>query len=45
MFAFNDGVGYFAGTATIEGYATDATDGTLLWETLEAAPRLSLKTH
>ena len=39
-FAFNDGVGYFAGTATIEGYATD---GTLLWETLEAAPRLSLK--
>jgi hypothetical protein len=34
-FAFNDGVGYFAGTATIEGYATDATDGTLLWETLD----------
>jgi hypothetical protein len=28
-------VGYFAGTATIEGYATDSTDGTLLWETLD----------
>jgi Protein of unknown function (DUF3313) len=30
--AFNNGVGYFAGTATAEGYATDATTGTLLWE-------------
>jgi Protein of unknown function (DUF3313) len=34
-FAFNDGVGYFAGTATIESYATDATAGTLLWEALD----------
>jgi hypothetical protein len=25
--AFNNGVGYFAGTATGEGYARDATDG------------------
>jgi hypothetical protein len=31
-FAFNKGVGYFAGTASAEGYATDATNGTLLWE-------------
>ena len=30
--AFNNGVGYFAGTAAAEGYATDATAGTLLWE-------------
>lgn len=29
---FNKGVGYFAGTATVEGYATDATRGTLLWQ-------------
>jgi Protein of unknown function (DUF3313) len=34
-FAFNDGVGYFAGTATIEGYAIDATNGTLLWEMVD----------
>jgi hypothetical protein len=34
-FAFNDGVGYFAGTATIEGYATDAVDGTLLWQMVD----------
>ena len=34
-FAFNDGVGYFAGTATIEGYATDAEAGVLLWESLD----------
>ena len=34
-FAFNDGVGYFGGTATIEGYATDATGGMLLWETVD----------
>jgi hypothetical protein len=27
-----NGVGYFAGTATAEGYATDATNGGLLWE-------------
>jgi hypothetical protein len=37
-FAFNDGVGYFAGTATIEGYATDATNGMLLWEMLDKRP-------
>jgi hypothetical protein len=29
--AFN-GVGYFAGTATAEGDATDATNGGVLWE-------------
>lgn len=29
---FNKGVGYFAGTATVEGYATDVTNGTLLWQ-------------
>ena len=29
---FNNGVGYFAGTATVEGYATDAGNGTLLWQ-------------
>ncbi|HWB49320.1 MAG TPA: DUF3313 domain-containing protein [Stellaceae bacterium] len=31
-FAFNKGVGYFSGTATGEGYATDAVNGTLLWQ-------------
>ena len=31
-FAFNKSVGYFAGTATAEGYATDAISGRLLWE-------------
>ena len=30
--AFNHGVGYFAGTATAEGYATDATTGALIWQ-------------
>lgn len=30
--AFNKGVGLFAGTATAEGFATDAVNGTLLWE-------------
>jgi hypothetical protein len=30
--AFNKQVGYFAGTATVEAYATDATDGKLLWQ-------------
>jgi hypothetical protein len=30
--AFNNGVGYFAGTATAEGFATDATTGRLLWQ-------------
>jgi hypothetical protein len=33
--AFNNGVGYFAGTATAEGYATDATNGGLLWEAVD----------
>jgi Protein of unknown function (DUF3313) len=33
--AFNNGVGYFAGTATAEGYATDATTGGLLWEAVD----------
>ena len=33
--AFNNGVGYFAGTAAAEGYATDATTGTLLWEAVD----------
>src|SRR5207302_2236073 len=32
---FNNGVGYFAGTAAAEGYATDATTGTLLWEAVD----------
>ena len=31
-YAFNDGVGFFAGSATVEGYATDATTGEVLWE-------------
>jgi hypothetical protein len=30
--AFNNGVGYFGATATAEGYATDATNGGLLWD-------------
>ena len=30
--AFNNGVGYFASAATAERYATDATNGRLLWE-------------
>jgi hypothetical protein len=30
--AFNKGVGYFAGTATAEGYVVDATNGTLIWQ-------------
>jgi Protein of unknown function (DUF3313) len=33
--AFNNGVGYFAGTATAEGYGTDATNGGLLWEAVD----------
>jgi hypothetical protein len=28
----NNGVGYFAGTATAEGYAVDAGNGTLVWQ-------------
>jgi hypothetical protein len=34
-FAFNHGVGYFAGTATGQGFATDAMDGTLLWQAVD----------
>jgi len=34
-FAFNNGVGYFAGTATGQGFATDAMDGTLLWQAVD----------
>jgi hypothetical protein len=33
--AFNNGVGYFAGTATAEGYATDTATGGLLWEAVD----------
>lgn len=33
--AFNNGVGYFAGNATAEGYATDATTGDLLWQAVD----------
>ena len=29
---FNGGVGYFTGTASAEGYATDASTGKLLWQ-------------
>jgi hypothetical protein len=34
-FALNGGVGYFAGTATAEGYATDSKSGTLLWQAVD----------
>lgn len=34
-FAFNKGVGYFSGTATVEGFGTDAVNGTLLWEAVD----------
>jgi hypothetical protein len=34
-FAFNKGVGYFSGTASVEGFATDAVKGTLLWEAVD----------
>jgi hypothetical protein len=33
--AFNKGVGFFAGTATAEGFATDATNGKLLWQAVD----------
>ena len=33
--AFNKGVGYFSGTATGEGYATDAASQKLLWEAVD----------
>jgi hypothetical protein len=31
-YAFDDGVAYWVGNATIEGYAKDAMNGALLWE-------------
>lgn len=34
-FAFNKGIGYFAGTAAAEGYATDAKTGALLWQAVD----------
>jgi hypothetical protein len=37
--AFNNGVGYFAGAATAEGYATDATTGNLLWKAVDKTRR------
>ncbi len=33
--AFNKGVGYFAGTAAVEGYATDAKSGAVLWQAVD----------
>jgi hypothetical protein len=33
--AFNKGVGLFAGTATVEGFATDAKTGKLLWQAVD----------
>ena len=32
---FNKGVGYFAGTATVEAFAEDAVSGALLWEAVD----------
>jgi hypothetical protein len=32
---FNHGAGYFAGTATVEGYITDAATGALLWQGID----------
>jgi hypothetical protein len=32
---FNKGVGYFAGSATVEAFAVDAVTGTLLWEAVD----------
>jgi len=34
-FVFNNGVGFFAGRASAEVYATDATDGTLLFQAVD----------
>jgi Protein of unknown function (DUF3313) len=34
-FLLNKGVGYFAGTATAEGYGTDAITGALLWQAVD----------
>ena len=36
--AFNGGAGYFSGTATSEGYITDAMTGDLLWQGVESEP-------
>ena len=33
--AFNNGVGYFSGTATAEFYAIDATTGALVWQAVD----------
>lgn len=33
--AFNNGVGYFAGSATAEGFARDAVTGAVLWEAVD----------
>jgi hypothetical protein len=33
--AFNKGVGYFAGTATAEGYAIDAMNGAIVWQAVD----------
>nr|WP_294514542.1 DUF3313 domain-containing protein [uncultured Rhodopila sp.] len=34
-FAFNGGVGYFAGTATAESFATDAESGAVVWQAVD----------
>lgn len=33
--AFNKGVGFFAGTATVEGFAADARTGEVLWQAVD----------
>lgn len=33
--AFNKGVGFFAGTATVEGFATDGRTGEVLWQAVD----------
>lgn len=34
-YAFNSGAGVFTGSATVEGYAVDATTGALLWQAVD----------
>jgi hypothetical protein len=34
-FAFNGGVGYLAGTATAESFATDAESGAVVWQAVD----------
>ena len=34
-FAFNGGVGYFAGTATAESFATDVATGAIVWQAVD----------